>query len=167
MGFIWCDGYICKRDRGNNGFYSYEFKLSLSEIDIDHLYKLNSFLDSNYKIKIYDSKTGFKTNNKESRLYISNKYFGGLLYNEYGMIPNRFNVNKLINKIPEIYYKDFIRGIIDAEGYLRNGYIYDNNKLCYKSGISISTYKELLNFIQNYLLNKKLITNKGKINKET
>jgi len=157
---------MCRRDRNGNGFYSYEFKLSLSEIDIDHLYKFNEFLNSNHEIKLYvNNTTTFKTKNKEARLYICNKYFGEMLYHKYGMIPNRFNINKLINKIPEIYYKDFIRGIIDAEGSLKNGYVYDNKKLRYKSGISISTYEELLNFIQDYLINVKLIINKGKLTK--
>jgi hypothetical protein len=35
LAFIWGDGYVCKRFR--NGFWNYEFKLSLSEIDNSHL----------------------------------------------------------------------------------------------------------------------------------
>lgn len=168
IGFIWCDGYVCKRERKreNTINMSYEFKLSLSEQDVDHLVKFNKFLDSNYEIKKYKhGKSSYNKDGFECRIYICNKYFAAQLYNNYGMIPNRYDISKLINKIPDIYYRDFIRGIIDAEGYLRSKYVFDShvNRQVYKSGLSISTYKNLLEVIQEYFCKHKLIKNKSKI----
>ena len=58
-------------------------KLSLSSEDISHLYLFKSYLKSNHIVKEYKIKIGFKTNNKESRLLICNKYFGKNLYENY------------------------------------------------------------------------------------
>ena len=43
LGFIWADGYVCKRKRKGNHI-EYDFKLSLSRIDTDHLEKFKQFV---------------------------------------------------------------------------------------------------------------------------
>jgi len=160
MGFIWCDSYVLKRYKKE--YLAYEFKLSLTEKDKDHLNKLKLFLNSTHPIKIYKSKNGFKKEGEEFiteyRFYICNKYFAGNLFNNYGLIPHRYNTTKLISKIPEIYYKDFIRGILDSDGTLRSGYTYrSNGRVEYQCTINFYTYIELLQFIQSVFLKEKLI----------
>jgi hypothetical protein len=156
MGFIWCDGYVCKRER--NGNTHFEFKLDLEVGDIDHIYKFREALESNHPIKKYTYKSNFDETkeSKVARLYISNKYFGSTLHSDYGLIANRFNVNKLINKIPEKLVRHFIRGAVDADGYLgkyiinasRGDKIVKEEKML----IALFTYKDLLTFIQEHLL---------------
>jgi hypothetical protein len=165
LGFIWCDGYICKRKRKYG--IAYEFKLDLAEQDKEHLIKLNKSLESNYDIKTYKSETDYNKNGVVCRLYISNKYFASNLYNNYGLIPNRHEVDILLNKIPKIYYRDFIRGILDSEGSLVHGLVYDNqvHKKVYKCHINFSTYENLLVFIQNVFYENKLIFNNSKLYK--
>jgi len=170
MGFIWCDSYVCRRDRSKNNFFTYEFKLSLAEKDKEHLDKIKLFLNSTHPIKMYKSKNGFKKEGEEFiteyRLYICNNYFAGNLFNNFGLIPHRFEINKLINHIPEIYYKDFIRGILDADGSLRSGYTYRSNGVVeYQCHIKFYTYIELLQFIQNIFLKEKLINVESKFKK--
>lgn len=167
LGFIWCDGYICKRKRTTN-HTGYEFKLSLAEQDLDHLIKFKEFLNSNHEIKHYkNGSSSFKKDAIECRLYICNKYFGQNLYNRYGLIPHRSSAKQLVSMIPIEYYKDFIRGIIDADGSLGSSYVYDNQagKEVYKARLQISTYEDLTNFIQEYFYRNNLINNKSKTRK--
>ena len=163
IGFIWCDGYVLKRQRKNKNI-SYEFKLTLAERDRGHLIKLNECLKSNYKIKRYKSGgfDGKYPDYHECRLYICNKYFAGNLFNNYGLIPHRYKINKLISKIPPQYYKHFIRGILDADGSVISYYTNDKycNKPSYKNSVKFDTYSELLTFIQEHFYNKSLIFNK-------
>jgi hypothetical protein len=157
LGFIWCDGYICKRKRKYG--ISYEFKLDLAEQDEQHLIKFNKSLNSNYEIKTYKYPTSYSENGVVKRIYICNKYFAKNLYENYGLIPNRFDTNLLISKIPKIYYKDFIRGILDSDGSLISCFVFDSqvNKKVYKCHINFSTYEQLLSFIQKVFYENKLI----------
>ena len=76
LGFIWADGYVCKRKRKDNHI-EYDFKLSLSKIDSDHLEKFKKCLNSNHNILFYKLNTSsFCPQNEEARLSICNKYFG-------------------------------------------------------------------------------------------
>ncbi len=158
LGFIWCDGYNMKRQRNNH--WSYEFKLDLAEQDIGHLEKFNRFLNSNRLIRKY-KQNAFNKDTTVCRIYICNKHFGKTLYDKYGFIPNRYDINPLINNVPEEYHKDLIRGIIDAEGYIGSNYVNDNSKgkLVYKAGLTITTYENLLDFVQEYLIKNKVIIN--------
>lgn len=49
IGFIWADGYVCKRDRGNR--YEYNLKLELCKEDSKHLETFVKCIDGNYPIK--------------------------------------------------------------------------------------------------------------------
>lgn len=162
IAFIWCDGYNGKRVRKDKT--TYEVKLSLSEQDSEHLVKLKLFLNSNHDIKYYKF-NGFNKGKTEARLLLSNTYLGNVLENKYGMVAHREDSNKLISNIPLEYMKDFIRGVIDAEGSIIMSYTHDRSFASYKSAISISTYKTLLIYIQDFLYNNNLITNKSKLYK--
>ena len=106
LGFFWADGYICRRNRNNNGVYSYEIKLSLSERDIGHLKKFRQFLNLDNKIKIYKPyKDNYRSINNEARIMIYNKHMGEMLYNKYGIIPNRNDIHKTLKYVPESLYK--------------------------------------------------------------
>jgi hypothetical protein len=160
LGFVWCDGYVCRRERKSG--VAYEFKLSLAEQDLDHLYKLNEALKSNYEIKKYVGSQGYKTDQLEVRLYISNKYFAKNLYDKYGMIPRRSEVDTLIDSIPEKFHKHFIRGVYDAEGSLSAYYTIDNGYRVYKNALSITTYEKLIDFIQDHMIKNGLSNSKLK-----
>lgn len=107
IGFIWCDG-SCRKS-GNN----YEFKLGLTREDEGHLYKLKDVLEAEQPVRQYSN-----TKNGSSRFFVSNVYFGKTLYDKYGLFPHRVSTDKLIALIPKEFYKDFIRGILDADGFI-------------------------------------------------
>ena len=161
IGFIWCDGYISHRIRTNAK--SYDFKLSLSSEDKRHLSLLKSYLGSNHSIRDYEIKNGFNSKNKESRLLICNKYFGEMLYTEYGLIPNRNDANNLINKIPYEYRYHFIRGILDADGTITKRSIEYKKTNANEYSIAFTTYEKLLMYINDVFLQDGLTKTRYKL----
>jgi hypothetical protein len=133
------------------------------------LEKLNKDLESNYKIKYYECPSGYKKEDNnpfiEARLYICNKYFAKNLYENFGMIPNRENIDLLVNKIPEKLLNHFIRGVIDADGSF--GFTYANDSRCknptLKFRIGITTNYQIIDLIQDYLFENNLLNSKQKI----
>lgn len=155
LGFIWCDGYMAIRNR--DGHISYEFKLSLKDIDQEHLRKFNTCIDGDYSIKFYSGDSTFgKTT--EARLLITNQHFGKTLVNKYGMVPYRNDCSKLLNNIPDNLMKHFIRGVIDADGSFLKYHImergYDVTKYC----VSIGTNEDILRVIEKHLVDNQIIT---------
>jgi hypothetical protein len=162
LGFIWCDGYVCKRIR-NNGRIEYNLKLSLSEQDGSHLEKFKLALSSTHPIKKYKVKS-FNNEICEYRFFLSNNYLPKKLYEEYGLIPHRHNIENLINKIPETLVSHFIRGVFDAEGSINYSINYDGNKLGWrKYDLTITTYHDLLIYIDDKLIKQKIFENKHKL----
>lgn len=164
LGFIWCDGYVCKRVR-NGRLAEYQIKISISEKDIDHLHKLKDSLNSNHPINLYKcGEKAYKTNYKEARLMLSNMYTGDLLYNKYGLIPRRSDVSDLIKYITPKLEKHFIRGVYDAEGsasfYFHQ--IKEEWKPSLKMNFSIYTYSELIDYIQEHFIKAGLKESKVK-----
>lgn len=164
LGFIWCDAYVCKRIR-NGKLREYQIKISLSEKDEDHLYKLKESLNAKHPIRRYSlGKKAFKSKYQESRLMISNIYMGDVLYDKYGMIPNRHSVDRLIKYIPEKLERHFIRGVFDAEGstsmYLHQ--IKEEWNPSLKMNFTIYTYKELNEYIQAHLIKNGIKDNEVK-----
>lgn len=152
IGFIWCDGYVCQRTR--KGIKSYEFKLDLAIVDKNHVEKFKKALNSTHPIKEYSYKNHFSGNENSqiARIYLSNNYFAGNLVKSYGLIANRNNTNKLINKIPQNLYRHFIRGALDADGSISNYYIEDTQtgKTTRKMSVRFFTNIDLLEFIKNH-----------------
>ena len=162
MGFIWCDGYNGIRHRNKNK--TYEFKLSIMSEDYQHLEKFNTFLQSNREIKYYVSGS-FNKKSKEARLLIANSKFGYILEDKYGLIPNRTDTSKLLNNIPKEFIRDFIRGVVDADGSLICSFTKGEKYSYYKASLTISTYEELDNFINDYLYENNIINCKSKLSK--
>jgi len=159
MGFIWCDGYSNKRMR-KNGRVELAFKLSLQESDKSHLEKFAKDLESSCKIRIYELKNSFENCQNEARLLIGNQYFSNVLQNEYGLIPHRIDCSKVCDKIPKIFYKDFIRGILDADGSFSKYTI--NNGRHNKYSVDFSTYQNLLWWILDVLYESGIVENKDR-----
>lgn len=161
LGFIWCDGYISHRNR--NEIDSYDFKLSLSSEDIEHLNLFKYHLNSNHIIREYEIKNGFDTKNKEARFLICNKYFGKTLYEEYGLTPNRHITSDVTNKVPYEFRYHFIRGILDADGSIVKRNIKYKKSDAVEYSIGFSTYEGLLVYINNVFLQDKLTNTKYKL----
>lgn len=87
-------------------------------MDYNHLEKLKSFLKSDHDIKTYKNSFSPEESSISVRLPIANTYFGKVLAEKYGLISHRSDCSKLIKAIPIEFYKDFIRGIVDADGSL-------------------------------------------------
>lgn len=162
IGFIWSDGYVCKHNKDK--YITFSLKLSLSDVDEEHIYKFKKQIESTHIIRRYDI-SGFKTKNKESRLCISNTHFGNTLYDKYGLIPRRSDILPLIENVPNEFYQDLIRGIFDAEGcvVMKNiKFKKYNRKEC---SISITTNENILEFINNIFIEKGLTNTKYKLQK--
>jgi len=163
MGFLWCDGYVGKRDGIRpNGFYrlEYNLKFSLMESDKGHLEKFNKDINGTYPIHIYKcGKSSFEKNGvipNECRLFITNLYFCRLLQEKYGIIANRFDCSKVIKLIPENLKRHFIRGILDADGSLCHYNTIDDGFNRDKFAVKFSTYEMLLEFIESYFYKNKI-----------
>ena len=161
IGFIWCDGSMIHRIR-KNGMEEYNLKISLMESDKPHLEKFLDCIDGNYyKVNIYNSKSGYKDNNKESRVFITSQYLGKLLINKYGIFSNRTNIIPLLSYIPIKYKRDFIRGVLDADGSFQK-YINtnkDNGGITTKFNLRFGGSPELLRYIEDYLIEENIINN--------
>ena len=162
LGFIWCDGYMAIRNRNNR--ISYEFKLSLADHDYRHLEKFNNDIGGSYKVKHYQC-NGFAGRNKamEARILITNQYFGKLLVDSYGIIPNRTNCSGLLSCIPSHLMKHFIRGVIDADGSFCHYVAEESNKygtyIVQKCTVDIGGQPELLKAIEQYLIENNIVNN--------
>lgn len=147
LGFIWADGYVCKRERKGN-YIEYDFKLSLSRIDTDHLEKFKKCLNSNHNILFYRKNTSsFCPQNEEARLSICNKYFGEILYEKYGISPFRTDFSKIIEQVPEKFYIDLIRGLFDGDGSFSK-YKWNNYQ---KLNVIFGGTESVLRFIENQI----------------
>lgn len=158
LGFIWCDGYICRSNR--KGYDTYDFKLDLAIQDKKHIEKFKNSLNSEHPIKIYKSKSYF---NKEkdtvvARIYIANRYFAKTLYDKYILIPDRHDTEKLIKNIPESLIRHFIRGVLEADGSISDYYAQEKRLKIKtrKMAIRFYTYENLLIFIREHFIEKGL-----------
>lgn len=157
LGFLWADGYISKRVRGNYNRLEYSLKLSVSEIDDAHLKKFIQDLSSDYLIHYYKTNSqSFSTNKREARVLITNKYMVSNLYENFGIMPNRYNPDELIKNIPKQYHKAFIRGVFDGDGSLT---LYLHKGKYKKMNVSFGGSEELLRFIESHLNDNLLHTN--------
>jgi hypothetical protein len=157
LGFLWCDGYIAKRERVDKyGIrIEYNIKLSLQENDKEHLIKFVSDIEGNYPVHRYAMpKNNVFSNGKElfeSRVFITNLHMGKTLQEKYGIIPNRSDCSKILNFLPEELYKHFIRGILDGDGTI-SFYVNTDKQggKTNKANLSFTTYESILEFIERY-----------------
>ena len=158
LGFIWCDGTVTRRKRDGK-CWEYCMKLDLSSIDKKHIEKFKNAIQSNHVIRNYKSPSFFdKSKTHEiSRIALYNKHLGENLYLNYGMIPYRDSIDKLKDKIPNHLIKDFIRGVVDADGSINFYYDETSNWKTKKVSIQITTLECLNDFINEHFLNKGLL----------
>jgi hypothetical protein len=152
LGFIWCDGYVSSR-RG-----TFEFKLGLSESDKGHLEKLKKAISSTHEIKIYNVSTG----HKEARLYISNKRFAGILFDEHEVQPHRpysDSIEHLIEEFMEYGYltSHFMRGVIDADGSIKIANKKYGEVERKEFSVSLSSHPKIVNLFNNALLRNNVL----------
>lgn len=161
LGFIWCDGYLMTKDRNNHTEYA--FKLDLMRDDYRHLEKLNKSLSSNYPIKLYNNGPSNYSGKPVTicRIHISVKHFGYTLFEKYGMFANRTDVSKLKREVPEPLMKHFIRGVLEADGSFV--YYTDEKSNQKKMVMSISSYEDLVVWINRFLYEEKLCESMTKL----
>lgn len=104
LGFIFADGSV------NNG----QLWIDINDKDREILEKIRNLLHSNCKIS-----TRIKGKSIMSRITIKNTNFVSYL-EQYGIIKNKTKETRHlpIDKIPQIFQKDFLRGLIDGDGWL-------------------------------------------------
>lgn len=113
LGFICGDGCVDQ---------SFEFvRIKLSSVDTEHLVKLRLALRSNYSIKTKIHKTNYGNKEMSSLTICSKKLCKDL--NKLGCTPNKSNT-LLFPDIDDKLNLHFIRGLIDADGYIS----YDKSK---------------------------------------
>ena len=106
VGFIMGDGCIHYPKRGGSPSVS----ITLSMVDLQHLYKFRDFLCS-------DNKVSISKNKKYCAFRIHNKDICESLY-KFGVVPQKSKTAKIINLNNNI---DFWRGVIDADGCISVG----------------------------------------------
>lgn len=153
LGFIWGDGYVAKRER--KSYVSYETKLHLKESDCEHLEKFKLSIKSNHELKRYIVK-GFGVETETIRLLIANKHFGLTLYEKYGIIPYRIDCSKILSILNSEFYKDFIRGVFDADGSIVLSHKEYKNSYSIEPSINFIGHDMLLDFINKYLIDNGL-----------
>lgn len=149
LGFIFADGCV------SNG----EFFLDINEKDIEILLLFREKIHSNCKIA-----TRKKGNSMMSRIAIKNKEFCSSL-SRYGIIDNKTKMVKHLPKdlIPATLYKDFLRGLIDGDGW-----VIKTEKNLYKIGYVTQYYSTAEDFVEmlNPLIEEKwknkIVTPKNK-----
>ena len=104
LGFLFADGSVNDK----------QLTLDINERDIENIYALRQQLNSNCKVT-----TRKKGNSSMSVMAIVNRKLVQSL-NKYGIIRNKTeNTYHLpFDLIPELYYKDFLRGLIDGDGWI-------------------------------------------------
>jgi hypothetical protein len=99
-GFLAADGCVRK----------YQCSVELSHVDIEHLNKLKSFLNSNADI--------YKRTRKSTCVSVcfNSIDFVNDLKDNFNIIPNKSLILQPPDKMPEIFIRHFIRGYIDGDG---------------------------------------------------
>ena len=155
LGFIWADGYIAKRERVDKKGRTrteYNLKISLKDTDSGHLQKFIDCIEGNYPILFYKNK-GFGQTMTECRVFITNKHLGEVLYENYGIIPGRFNASKVLKVLPKELEKYFILGLFDGDGSF-SAYSGSYGK---KLNVGFGGSEQLLTFIEQHLTRKNVI----------
>ena len=157
LGFIYADGYISSDPL--NGKSHYQFEITLSAKDREHLEKFAKFIGypNGVKEKI-STRSGVDTTYESVRILISSKHLWETL-NNYGCTPKKSLTLKFPNKTifkDESLIRHFIRGYFDGDGTLG---IYENKCL-----LSVLGTENFLSEIAKFNIYAKTIKNAGTIN---
>ncbi len=157
LGFLWSDGYVWKRIRSGRGV-EYGLKLDLSSVDYDMLVQFKKDLNISTDIKSYSPyKNSFPTSNGVCRCSYYNKTMVSVLMDKYGIVPHRTDVMPLLKQIPIVYEKDFIRGVLDADGSFTHYQTIDCGVLRDKFLVNFGGTSELMYFIWLHLKTHSII----------
>lgn len=110
LGFLWADGYCSIKHQ--------VLKIDLQEEDKELLEKMKADWNYSGNITSYTAKLGKSYRSKESQVFriaIKPIKFIEKVY-KLGVTPHREKAPFPYDKIPEKYYKDFIRGYFDGNG---------------------------------------------------
>lgn len=127
LGFILADGYLNE----SRNF----LRIKLQESDKDHLYKFIRFIGGDEGMVKYEYHN--VTGNKQYYAEVNGKYFTESLVKLN--IRQGKSSKEQITKIPKKFIRDYIRGIWDGDGHIR-----DEN-------INVISSVEVLKYIQEYL----------------
>lgn len=125
LGFIYADGSIDSSPLIKEKKSRYQFELSLSEIDHEHLDKFNSFMQHSKNNVITGNVVLNGKTFKRCRWIINNKHLWHTL-NKLGCTPNKSLTLRFPN-LSEDLKRHFIRGYFDGDGSLG---IYDDKLQC-------------------------------------
>lgn len=110
LGFLWADGYCSIKHE--------VLKIDLQEEDKELLEKMKRDWNYSGNITSYTAKLGQSYRSKESEVFrIAVKIipFIKSVY-DLGVVPHREKARFPFDKVPEKYYRDFIRGYFDGNG---------------------------------------------------
>jgi hypothetical protein len=133
LGFILADGCIVKSKRKG---YSDSLKFGVHFRDADILKKIKRELKSEHKISEVGNALHFSI---ASQIIVNDLKDLGVTY--------RKSLNENIPKVPKVFMRDFIRGIIDGDGSIkidRTGY----------PNLAIYGGREIMKFIRDHFLEK-------------
>ncbi len=114
LGFIYADGSVDNRHK--------KLKVTLSDLDKNHLLKLQKFLGHDKPLYTYKEKTFNFNSDYMCKPQVELSVYSVELFNSlqtFGIIPNKtYNFCLDISSIPNNLHKHFWRGIIDGDGCL-------------------------------------------------
>ncbi len=79
---------------------------------------------------------------------------GSFLYEELGLVPNRYDTSKMIAHIPKEFHKYFILGLFDADGSFS---AYQNDEYGKKLNVVFGGSESLLRFIEQHLIENNIV----------
>lgn len=107
LGFIYADGFVVSD--------SDKFGISLSNVDKSHLEKLKTTINFTGEVKDYTETAGYGVGSLYSRLLVtSSKIKQDLI--KYGVVPNKTDILKFPEFLPQELLPHFIRGYFDGDG---------------------------------------------------
>lgn len=129
-------------------------KLALKDTDAGHVQKFLNDIESDYPVHYYKTK-GFvrDVDSIEARAFVTNIHMCSKLYEEYGIVPRRYDPTNLISAIPENIYRYFILGVFDADGSF-SSYSGDYGD---KMNVSFGGSEQLLRFIESALVSQGVV----------
>lgn len=99
LGFIFADGNV----------YKNRLTIELNDSDATHLEKFKKSICANHPLKRYRGRNTISISINSKQLVNNLK--------KYGCIPNKTNLG-YIDNVPICFYKDFLRGYLDGDGYI-------------------------------------------------
>lgn len=110
LGFIFADGSVTY-DPNIKSKQPYKLEIGLCAKDKEHLYKFKKFIGTDKKIEYREKSNSY-------RITISSKKLAINLCN-LGIVKNKTyknSIKKVLNNVPDIYFKDFLKGYTDGDG---------------------------------------------------